>query len=52
MTYDAKCYDLAKLFLVDVGNHSDVAADQLAQEIQEVIEAFLSDPEHRRIRQS
>ena len=52
MTFDPKCYDLAKLFLVDVGNHSDVAADQLAQEIQEVIEEFLSDPTRMTVRQS
>ena len=52
MTYDPKCYDLAKLFLVDVGNHSEVAADQLAQEIQTVIEEFLNDPEHPRMLQS
>ena len=52
MTYDTKCYDLAKLFLMDVGNHSEVAADQLAQEIQSVIEEFLNDPEHPRMLQS
>ena len=52
MSFDPKCYNLAKLFLVDVGNHSEVAADQLAQEIQTVIEEFLNDPEHPRMLQS
>ena len=46
------CFDLAKLFLVDAGNHSDVAADRLAQEIQDVIDEFLSDPTRMTVRQS
>ena len=52
MSFDHKCYDLAKVFLMDVGNHSAVAADQLAQKIQAVIEEFLNDPEHPRMLQS
>lgn len=50
MSYDTKCYDLAKAFLSDVPKDKlptkeghDQAADELAQEIQDAIEDFLID---------
>ena len=48
MSYDQKCYDLAALFLSDVQDpvkHDD--ADRLAQDIQSVIEDYLSDLERQ-----
>ena len=43
MSYDPKCYDLAKSFLADGGwTHSeDITA--LAQQIQDCIEDYLAD---------
>ena len=43
MTYDARCFEFAKVWLVEAGNHSDVAADQLAKELQLTIEQFIED---------
>ena len=49
MAYDQKCYDLAALFLSDVQDpvqHED--AHKLAQDIQDVIEDYLSDLERQK----
>ena len=43
MTYDKKCYALAKSFLGDVGIVKESAIDQLAQRIQKTIESFIAD---------
>jgi hypothetical protein len=44
MSYDPKCYDLACVFLEDVGPIQNIekARDQFAQSIQNTIEGFLS----------
>jgi hypothetical protein len=48
MSYDTGCYDLAKSFIegstIPVYER-DRMADELAQEIQDCIESFLSDKE-------
>jgi hypothetical protein len=45
MSYDTRCHALAQVFLADVLPPSPTAekmADELAQEIQDVIESFLA----------
>jgi hypothetical protein len=44
-TYDTKCYDLALYFLADVAKATDEDRHELAIEIQEAIEGFLTDLE-------
>lgn len=48
MGYDTKCYELAKSFIDDSNipvYERDKMADELAQEIQDCIENFLSSKE-------
>lgn len=47
MTYDVKCYELARGFLLDQKHpiRSEEAADRLAKAIQQTIEDFYNDPE-------
>ena len=48
MSYDTKCYELAELFLSDLGKEYAVpyefSAHELAQEIQNTIEEYLNRP--------
>ena len=44
MSYDTKCHELAALFLKDNGEEGvflETASDDLAQQIQDLIESFL-----------
>jgi hypothetical protein len=43
MSYDSKCYDLAIHFLDDAGMFWDKDAQELAQLIQNTIEAWIED---------
>ena len=48
MSYDSQCYDLAEAFLSDIQNPVNKDdAHKLAQDIQDVIEDYLSDVEAR-----
>lgn len=42
MSYDQKCYDLAKDFLGDESPFTEAEVEQLAQDIQDAIESFLN----------
>lgn len=41
MSFDPKCWDLARHFLADVKGVTPEVENELAQEIQQVIEDFL-----------
>ena len=41
MSYDKKCYELAKIFLSDAGCQEEARIEQLAQDIQTCIEDYI-----------
>lgn len=51
MSFDTKCYDLAKAFLEQGGWTHSPDSDRLAQQIQDTIEDFIVDLEHQADRQ-
>jgi hypothetical protein len=52
MTFDPKCYDLAKTFLEDAGLADEPTVRELAVEIQETIENFIVYESLRGLRRS
>lgn len=42
MSYDVKCYDLAKTFLQDAHADEEALSAELAQQIQDTIDNFIA----------